>query len=194
MIWDFTRRAFGTRLHPRPRRAAFAPLRVPWLVFTANFAQAPGTLIIMFTKNILFRAGLALAPALLLSSAPALRAQNPNDLNVDVANMRQEIDLLRQRVGQLEVNVDALQRQNNDLRASASDTANQNYATVAQLNKAIADLNRAIKDSKTDTLARVQTEMDSLAKKSNAALDSMAAKVNAARRTNTTSASGGGYM
>jgi len=143
----------------------------------------------MFTRSIVFRASLALAFALPFSSAAALRAQN---INVDVANMRQEIDLLRQRVGQLEVNVDTIQHQNNELRASASDTANQNYATITQLNKAVADLNRAIKDSKTDTLARVQTEMDSLAKKTNAALNDMAAKVNAARRATATPSGGGG--
>ena len=137
------------------------------------------------------RAGLAFALALALATAAvALRAQ---DLNVDVANMRQEIDMLRQRVGQLELNVESLQRDNGDLRASAASSAKQNFATVDQLNKAIADINRAIKDSKADTLARVATQMDSLAKKSNDALNDMAAKVNAAtRRAGATPATGAG--
>ena len=141
------------------------------------------------TRSTIFRASLALALALSLSSAAALRAQNINP--VDIANMRQEIDMLRQRVGQLELNVESLQRDNNDLRASAARNAKQNYATVDQLNKAIADLNRAIKDSKADTLARVKTEMDNLTKQTNAALTDMAAKVNAARHSATPATTGG---
>jgi len=150
----------------------------------------------MFTKNIffrVFRAGFVFALALSLSSASAVVALRAQDLNVDVANMRQEIDMLRQRVGQLELNVESLQRDNNDLRAGAASSAKQNFATVDQLNKSIADLNRAIKDSKTDTLTRVATQMDSLAKKSTDALNDMAAKVNAAtRRAGATPATGTG--
>ena len=142
----------------------------------------------MFTKSTIFRAGLALALALPFSSAAALHAQN---INVEVANMRQELDLLRQRIGQLELNVESLQRENNDLRVSADKNAKQNYATVDQLNKSIADLNRAIKDAKADTLARVKTEMDNLTKQSNAAIADMAAKVNAATQRPTPAKAGG---
>ena len=144
---------------------------------------------IMFAKTILLRASLAFALALSLSTATALRAQN---IAVDVANMRQELDLLRQRVGQLELNVEALQRENNNLRAKADSGAKQNYATVDQLTKSVATLNQAIKDSKADTLSRVKTEMDSLTKQFNASLADMAAKVNGARRATTTPATGSG--
>jgi LysM repeat protein len=143
----------------------------------------------MFTKRTIFHTALALALALPFANAATLHAQN---IAVDVANMRQELDLLRQRIGQLELNVESVQRENNDLRNGAAATAKQNYATVDQLNKSIADLNRAIKDSKADTLARVKTEMDSLTKQSNAALADMAAKVNAAtQRTTTTTKTAG---
>ena len=130
----------------------------------------------MFTRDTIFRAALALALALPLAPAATLRAQ---DLAIEVANMRQELDLLRQRVGKLELDIESLQRENTDLRNKADATARRNFVTVDQLNKSIADINRAIKESKTDTLDRVKTEMESLTKQSNAALADMAEKVNA---------------
>jgi len=144
----------------------------------------------MFTRSTIFRAALALVLALPLLPANTLHAQN---IVVDVANMRQELELLRQRVGKLELDVESLQRENTELRNTAETTAKRNYVTVDKLNQAIADLNRAIKDAKADTLARVKTEMDNLTKQSNAALADMAAKVNAAtqRAATTTTTTGG---
>ena len=96
---------------------------------------------------------------------------------VELANLREDVRDLSQRVGTLSLKVEQLERENSDLRGKAG-SAEKNYATVAQLNEAIADLNRALKsavaNSKNETLQQVGTQMEKLAKQTNAALDSLA--------------------
>ena len=91
--------------------------------------------------------------------------------------MREDVRLLTQRVGELQLRVEQLERENTELRAKSSGAA-QTYATVAQLNEAIADMNRALKSTaaatKTETLQQVAAQMETLAKRTNAALDSLA--------------------
>lgn len=105
----------------------------------------------------------------------ALRAQSPSPL--DIANMREDIRGLQQRVGDLSLRLEQLERENNELRTRVSG-ANQNYVTVLQLNQAVEDLNRTLREtvaaSKNDTLQQVATQMEKLAKQTNAALDSLA--------------------
>lgn len=104
-----------------------------------------------------------------------LRAQSPSPL--DIANMREDIRGLQQRVGDLSLRLEQLERENNELRTRVSG-ANQNYVTVLQLNQAVEDLNRTLREtvaaSKNDTLQQVATQMEKLAKQTNAALDSLA--------------------
>ena len=96
---------------------------------------------------------------------------------LDVANMREDIRGLQQRVGDLALRVEQLERENNELRSRVSGT-DRNYATVLQLNQAVEDVNRAIREavatSKNETLQQVATQMEKLAKQTNAALDSLA--------------------
>ncbi len=103
--------------------------------------------------------------------APLSQAQ------VELANLREDVRDLSQRVNTLSLKVEQLERENSDLRGKAG-SAEKSYATVAQLNEAIADLNRAIKsavaNSKNETLQQVGTQMEKLAKQTNAALDSLA--------------------
>ena len=135
----------------------------------------------MFFRATFLHAGLLLALA--IPAASIARAQS---LNIEVANMRQELDLLRQRLGELQLSVESLQRELADTRAAAAAADKQNYATVNQLNNAIADLNRLIKDtssaSKTDILRTVSAQMDTLVKQTNDALADMAKNINTAGR------------
>ena len=101
----------------------------------------------------------------------------PQSAAVEFANMREDVRLLTQRVGELQLRVEQLERENGELRTKAAGAA-QSYATLGQLNDAIAELNRTIKagDSatKAETLQQVASQMDKLAARTNAALDSLA--------------------
>ena len=116
--------------------------------------------------------------AVLLASfaAPAaLFAQNVSPA-VELANMREEFRLLQQRIGALTIRVEQLEEENARLARSAAG-AGQTYATLSQLNTAIADLSREIKTAnaatKSEVLATVGTQMENLARQTNAALDSV---------------------
>jgi Membrane proteins related to metalloendopeptidases len=118
---------------------------------------------------------LLLAP--LLALPPVLSGQVAQSPAVMLANMRQEVDLLTQRIGELSLRVEQLERQNAEL-AKAAAGAQRNLATISQLNTAIADLTRDIKaasaQTKSEVLAVVATQMENLAKQTNAALDAVA--------------------
>jgi LysM repeat protein len=115
----------------------------------------------------LFLAGALLAAA----SAPSAAAQ------VELANLREDVRGLTQRVGELALRVEQLERENAELRSRLG-SAGKSQATIAQLNDAVAELNRklqsAVADAKNDTLQHVATQMEKLAKQTNAALDSLA--------------------
>jgi LysM repeat protein len=112
----------------------------------------------------------------------SLRAQSAA---VEFANMREDVRLLTQRVGELQLRVELLEKENGELRAKTAGAA-QSYATLAQLNEAIADMNRAIKAgdaaTKSETLQQVSVQMEKLAARTNAALDSLARGVGAGGR------------
>jgi cell division protein FtsB len=114
-----------------------------------------------------------LLPALVLA-VPAFGQTAPTA--VDIANMREDIQGLTQRVNDLGLRVEQLEHENEVLHQGA-ESANRSYATVAQLNDAIGDLNRtvqaAIASSKSETLQLVGTQMEKLARQTNAALDSL---------------------
>ncbi|MDF9827075.1 LysM repeat protein [Ereboglobus sp. PH5-5] len=134
----------------------------------------------MFQPTKLIRAGLLLAAAIFaINFAPA------QSLNVEVANMRQELIRLREQVGELQLEVESLRREVSETRASAA-AGKQSYATVNQLHDAIAEINRLIKDSgvatKADTLRTVSSQMDKLVKQTNDALNTMAKNINSGRR------------
>ena len=115
---------------------------------------------------------LVLAPLLALSSG--LSAQSAQSPAVELANLREDVRLLVQRVGELSIRVEQLEKENADLAKAAAGNQ-QNAATLSQLNTAIADLTRDIKaasaQTKSEVLAVVATQMENLAKQTNAALD-----------------------
>ena len=109
--------------------------------------------------------------------APAgANAQASNSAAVELANLREDVRLLVQRVGQLSIRVEQLETENARLAQTAAG-AQQNAATLSQLNTAIADLSRDIKtasaQTKSEVLSVVATQMETLAKQTNAALDAM---------------------
>jgi LysM repeat protein len=113
--------------------------------------------------------------------AGAAFAQNPS--SIEFANLREDVRGLTQRVTELSLKVEQLERENSDLR-NRSSAADRSYATVAQLRDAVEEMNRTLRSSvdsaKKETLQHVATQMEKLAKQTNAALDSMA-KANATR-------------
>ena len=114
---------------------------------------------------------------LILAGALVTAASAQTSPQVELANLREDVRGLTQRVGELALRVEQLERENADLRAKSGATQ-KSYATVAQLKDAIADLRHsletAISTSKNETLERVATQMEKLAKQTNAALDSLA--------------------
>lgn len=121
------------------------------------------------------------------AAASAALAQT-SPLQVELANLREDVRGLVQRVGELGLRVEQLERENADLRRKTPDTKRA-YATVEQLNEAVADLNRAIKanvaTSKNETLQIVSTQLEKLAKQTNAALDSLTKSPAPVARVNT---------
>jgi LysM repeat protein len=117
---------------------------------------------------------LAFAP--LLALPLGLFAQSAQSPAVELANLREDVRMLVQRVGELSIRVEQLEKENADL-ARATSGAQQNVASLSQLNTAIADLTRDIKaanaQTKSEVLAVVATQMENLAKQTNAALDAV---------------------
>jgi LysM repeat protein len=123
----------------------------------------------------------ALAP--LLALPLVLSAQAVNSPAVELANLREDVRLLVQRVGELSLRVEQLENENARLARLAAG-AQDNAATSSQLNTAIADLTRDIKaasaQTKSEVLAVVATQMETLAKQTNAALDAVSRNRSAA--------------
>ena len=106
--------------------------------------------------------------------ATTVFAQNPQ---VELANLREDVRGLTQRVGELTLKLEQLERENAELRHRVG-AADRNFATLAQVNDAVADVNRSLRSAlasaKAETLQQVGTQMEKLAKQTNAALDSLA--------------------
>jgi LysM repeat protein len=104
-------------------------------------------------------------------------AQTSSSTQVELANMREDVRGLVQRVGDLSLRVEQLERENRELSARAA-TAGRSYVTLTQLNDAIASLNHTIRaasaTTKAETLSQVRSQMEKLAKQTNAAIDSLA--------------------
>lgn len=126
--------------------------------------------------------------ALALSAASVASAQTPSPA-AELANLREEFRILQQTIGNLNMRVEELERANAELARSAAG-ARQTYATLEQLNTAIADLTREIRgaqaSTKSEVLAVVGTQMETLAKQTNAALDSVTRSRAAAAPVQTT--------
>ncbi len=113
----------------------------------------------------------------------ALSAQTVQSPAAELANLREDVRLLVQRVGELSLRVEQLETENARL-ARATAGARADAATLSQLNTAVADLSREIKaaqaQTKSEVLAVVATQMENLARQTNAALDAQATRQRAA--------------
>jgi LysM repeat protein len=93
---------------------------------------------------------------------------------MDLVNLREDVRMLSQRVGELTMSVEQLTRDNNNLQSRA----NQNYVTLEQLNRAVADINKSLQgglaDQKREVLTQVASQMERLAKQTQAAIDALA--------------------
>jgi LysM repeat protein len=98
--------------------------------------------------------------------------------STDIADLHEDVRGLTQRLGDLSLRVEQLERENEELKAKLSSGQTHDAVTAAELNTAVAQLNAAIKwetqAARTEILQKVATQMESLAKQTNAALDSMA--------------------
>lgn len=92
---------------------------------------------------------------------------------IDIANLREDVNLLTQRVGDLQIRVEQLERENTDLKTQAANAA-QTYATIAQLNNAVSALNLTVKSTNSETLQQVSVQVEKLAKQTQAAIDALA--------------------
>lgn len=114
---------------------------------------------------------------LLAGGALAATAFAQNQPNVELANLREDVRGLVQRVGELTLRLEQLERENAELRQRGAATE-KSFITLTQVNERVADIERslrgAIANSKTETLQQVSTQLEKLAKQTNAALDSLA--------------------
>lgn len=143
----------------------------------------------MFSRNTFSRA----AALLVLTIACIPTAAFAQSFGTELANMRQELELLKQQVGTLQLTVESLQRENSELRSAAS-AGKQSYATVTELNTAVANLNRAIKDGNADTQKKLDGQMKQLAKETNSALGDLAKTINTRTRGVTATPASSGAM
>lgn len=140
------------------------------LVFTGAFGQDPGPMPVRSALRSLTLFLAALASPL---AAPFASAQT------EMADLHEDVRGLTQRVNDLSLRVEQLEHENAELKAKAEASANgRDWVTAEQLNGAVADLNASIKtavdSSRTEILDKVATQMENLAKQTNAALDSIA--------------------
>ena len=116
-------------------------------------------------------------------AAPAVRLSAQS---TEAADLREDVRSLSQRLGDLSLRVEQLEHDNQDLKARLSSGQAQDTVTAAELNAAVARLSAAIKSeneaSRAEILQQVSTQMENLAKQTNAALDSMAKPAAAAPR------------
>ena len=112
-------------------------------------------------------------------SSVSLVAQS-SELRVSVANMSQDISLLSQQLRALHLEIESLQRENERLRARIEQLSSgkTTQAQIATLNDAIDTLRqeyrRADEAQKAQIIAEVSRQINSLARETQSALQSMA--------------------
>ncbi|KAF0094056.1 MAG: peptidoglycan-binding LysM [Puniceicoccaceae bacterium 5H] len=124
------------------------------------------------------------------ASSGAWAQSSSYSVNQQVARLTADVQRLQQQLGSLNIAVEQLQRENRQLRqelnqrdSAVSEMASA-YVTTAQLNRALNELRsqmiQANESQKSAIIREVSSEIDSLAKQTQNALDAMA-KAGAAR-------------
>jgi LysM repeat protein len=115
----------------------------------------------------------------LFAAAAALRSVPGASAQTEMADLHEDVRGVTQRANDLSLRVEELEHENQVLKAKIEAAGKgRDGVTVEQLNAAVADLNASIKSavdaSRTEILDKVATQMENLAKQTNAALDSVA--------------------
>lgn len=119
---------------------------------------------------------LAAGVGLLLAGGVARAQPQPTSSSqaAELASLHQDVNLLQQRLGEMSLSIEQLNRDNATLQAKAA----QNYVTLEQLNQVLADLNHtlqsALAEQKHDVLQQVGSQIEKLAKQTQAAVDAVA--------------------
>ncbi|HVU17899.1 MAG TPA: LysM peptidoglycan-binding domain-containing protein [Candidatus Didemnitutus sp.] len=123
-------------------------------------------------RNLLLPGCLSLLLA--TGTLPAQTRTGANDPMAELANLHQEVALLQQRVGELSLSLEQLTRDNAALQSKASES----YVTLEQLNRTVAEINHTLQnglaEQKRDILAQVGTQVEKLARQTQAAIDAVA--------------------
>ncbi|MBL4575627.1 MAG: LysM peptidoglycan-binding domain-containing protein [Opitutaceae bacterium] len=118
--------------------------------------------------------------AVLFSGQLQAQTYGDNQSRVQVANLREDVRVLDERTRKLSIMVEELTRENQQLRErvvrSEAVTNNQagSFVTLSQMNQAIADIETELRQADRETIIRVTKQMESLAKQTQKALDSIA--------------------
>ena len=96
-----------------------------------------------------------------------------------IANVEEDIRVLDERTRSLSLQIEQLTRENGQLREQMNrvDELTTNIATVAELNRAVAEATRGYQAGDREMLLKVTTQVEQLAKQTQAAIDSLAAGV-----------------
>jgi LysM repeat protein len=99
-----------------------------------------------------------------------------NSPQAELASLREDVRGLLQRVGELQGRVEQLERDNSTLRQRVVATEDS-VVTLRQLNDAVSDMNRSIQSavsaSESRVLRQVAQQMETLARQTNAAIESV---------------------
>ncbi len=133
----------------------------------------------MFPIRSLLVCGLALVAAL-----PGLAQQAPRSLNVQVADLEQDVRMLQRELGAMRVEMEALVRENRNLRQKLEETSAQNthqYVTLQQLNSSLSEVQKRFADTtarnRTEITNLVSSEIEALADQTQRAINALARSV-----------------
>ncbi|MCC5839034.1 MAG: LysM peptidoglycan-binding domain-containing protein [Opitutales bacterium] len=118
--------------------------------------------------------------------AVGLGAQQPTSppLHVVVADLQQDVSILQQQIRQMRVDMEVMTRENERLRREVEEASRRGaveHVTVAQLNDAVQASQRRMTDllarNRTEITNQVASEIESLAEKTERAINALARSV-----------------
>jgi LysM repeat protein len=137
-----------------------------------------------FVQSVTCRFGLVLAGLAVMLPLPI--AAQPHPANVQLANLRSDLDRIDQMLRATRIELESLQRENAELRALVvrqTQAMESGYVTMATLNRALADLEArlrtVVQEGRDAVVKQVAAEVENLAKQTQSALQSMARSIDA---------------
>ena len=126
-----------------------------------------------FTKNLIILTAFAVSPIL-------------NAQSVAVADLQQDMDILKREVGQLRLEVEQLRRENSELIRKLSSVQNSTVGTAAvkaQVSGVRSEFDARIAAMKQEIIASVKKDMESMANQTNTAISNVVKAVEARPKT-----------